>query len=195
MKTYTYTETTEKTCLEIWHDYDAPSPREWDNIGYFITVDSRYSSPDNNQDMIDLVKATGQDASSLQEHIEEIQESINTTGEEVIYITPVRKYEHGNVVYKRGTTHGFDHSNNGFYIVTDKTAEVLGTPPELFDKMIDVELETYTNWANGQTYGFTIHNEEGGLIESVGGFYDIEDIKESLPEEYQKENLTSYISQ
>ena len=96
--------------------------------------------------------------------------------------------------YSLGTTRGFDCSNNGFYIVTDKTAKALGTPPESFERVITQELNTYNKYVNGEIYIFVLYDDNGDVADSCGGFYDMEDIKEHLPEEWKDETLSDYIT-
>lgn len=196
MKTYTKTTITTEPKLVIEYDTDAESPRKWDNLGYFITVDKNYRSPDGNDNIYNIVKETGEEATDQKDHIERITKAINEqTDEKVLAIYPIVKHEHGNVVYRLGTAHGFDYSNNGFYIVTDKTAKLLGTPRESFEKVITQELEEYTKWANGEVYGFVLYDDNGEVDESCWGYYNIEDIRGSLPEEWKDEDLTAYIQQ
>lgn len=198
MITYTKTSITTEPRLIIQHDEDAESPRQWDNLGYFITVDRNHTSPDSyklQHDKIrNIIMDTAEDATDQNDHIERITKEINEqTTEKVLAIYPVVKHEHGNVVYRLATQHGFDYSNNGFYIVTDKTANLLGTPKEDFERVIKGELETYTQWVNGEVYGFTLYNEDGTLDNSCWGYYDIEDIRGELPEEFKNEDLTAYL--
>jgi hypothetical protein len=39
-----------------------------------------------------------------------------------------------------------------------------------------------------------LYNEKGDIEDSCGGFYDIEDIRESLPEEFKDEDLSKYVA-
>ena len=191
----TYNKTIEAKRLEITHDENAESPREWDNLGYMITVDSRYNSPDSNELIESIVRDTGSEAESLEEHVMMIKEAIEEdSNEKVLAIYPVTKYEHGGIVYSLGEKHGFDYSNNGFYIVTDKTAEVLGTKRKDFVKVIEQEIETYNSWVNGEMYCFTLYDSKGDFEDSCCGFYNIEDIREHLPEEWKDEDLSEYIN-
>ena len=190
----TYTTTTEKPRLVISYDMYETSPRSDSNLGYFITVDQKYHSPDDHDTMESIVRETGQVATSLEEHIKMIKKEIeDQVQEKVIAIYPVVKYEHGGVVYRLGTQHGFDYSNNGFYIITDKTQKELGTPKKLFEQVIKGELETYTSWVNGEVYQFMLYDEQGNIIDSCGGIYDIEHIKEYLSDEWKDEKLQEYI--
>ena len=179
--------------LVIEYDEYSDSPREWDNLGYFITVDKSHYSPDDNTNLINIVKETGDIATSQEEHIKLITKAINETDEKVLAIYPIVKYQHGNVLYKLGTEHGFDCSNNGFYIVTDKTQKNIGTSPEDFEKAINNELETYNKWINGEVYCFTLYDENGDVEDSCGGFYSLEDIKDYLSDEWKNEDLSEYI--
>lgn len=195
MKTITYT--TQKTInqLKITHGDIAESPRNWSNLGYFITIDRNYRSPDNNQDIINIVKDTGDNATSQEDHIKLIKKAIkDQLNEKVVAIYPIVKYEHGGISYSLGSKHGFDYSNNGFYIITDKTQNLLGTPKKSFEKVIKQELEEYNQYINGEVYQFTLYNEQGEIVDSCGGFYDLEDIKDHLPEEWKDETLSDYIT-
>ncbi len=192
--TKTYTTTIEKPKLVIEYDDNAISPREDSNLGYFITVDRSYHSPDRNPELETIVKETGEQATSQKHHIELISGAIEEqTNEKVLAIYPITKYEHGGVVYRLGTEHGFDNSNNGFYIVTDKTAKEIGVKEKDFERIIKAELEVFNKYANGDCYRFCLYNEQGEVEESCGGYYYIEDIRESLPEEWKDEDLTDYL--
>lgn len=60
----TYKETIEKPRLVIKYDEYSESPREWSNLGYFITVDRNYNSPDKHEILRNIVEKTGEEASS-----------------------------------------------------------------------------------------------------------------------------------
>jgi hypothetical protein len=185
---------TEYPRLKIGYDFCAESPRKWSNIGYFVTVDRNYSSPDTNEAIREIIEDTAT-RSNVEEHIQAIKKRIkDDLGENVVYITPVTKYEHSSVSYSMGVQRGFDYSFNGFYIVTEKTLKEFGAEEKDIEKVIKGELETYNSYANGEVYSFNLYDETGELMESCGGFYDIEDIRESLPEEFKGEDLNEYFS-
>lgn len=192
-----YKTTIEKPRLVISHDHAPESPRTWEEpLGFFFTKERNHQSPDGTDNVLYQCMIEAEDtATDTASHMEEIKRiALNDTMQTIVYITPVYKYEHGGVVYRRGTAQGFDYSNCGFYIVTAKSAQELGTPPELYDKVIDQELDLYTKWANGEVYGYTLYDEKGELKESLWGFYDIDDIKENLPSEWKNENMSDYIA-
>lgn len=192
-KTYTETITRERPCLEVWHDDSTESPREWDNLGYFIAVDRNYYSPDRHPEFERIIKETGDEATDQADHMERIKKEIEEQGEKILAIYPVGKYEHSGVCYYLGTRHGFDYSNNGFYIVTKKSAEIIGAKKKDFEDIIRAEIKTFNSYMNGEVYGYTLYDEAGELIDSCGGFYSLNDIRESLPEEYKNEDLSEYM--
>lgn len=165
------------------------SPRNWDNLGYFVTVDRNYDSPDKNETLQAIVKNSGNVANNQKEHMALIAFAIKKQmDEKVLIIYPVTKYEHGGVSYSLGVKNGFDYSNNGFYIVTDKTAKVLGTPKKSFEKVIEREISAYNKYANGEIYSFVLYDENGEMEDSCGGFYDLDDIRDVLPEDWSEQD-------
>jgi len=193
-KMYTKTTITEEPRLVISYDPNGESPREWSNLGYFITKDSNYRSPDSHQTLERILSDTGDEADSQKDHIRLLKKAIKEEmGEKVIAIYPITKYEHSGISYSLGSQAGFDYSRNGFYIITDRTQKELGTKTKDFEKVIEHELELYNQWCSGEIYQFTLYDETGEFIDSMSGFYKIEDIKEYLPEEWKKENLEDYL--
>jgi len=191
MKTYRSTIVTDEPLLKIQYDNDVESPREWTNLGYFITCDNKYNSPDTNDELQNIVKYTGEQAISQAEHMAMIKKDYKT--EKIIAIYPIVKYEHSGVSYSLGEKHGFDYSNNGFYIITDKTLKNMPEKKKEWERIIKNELETYNQWMNGEVYRFNLYDKNGELIDGCCGFYDIESIREKLPKEWKKEDLNEYI--
>ncbi len=193
MKTYTKTTITQSPLLVIEYDSCPESPRHDSNVGYFLTKQGKYKSPDGNDcDLYHTMLETGDVATSTTHHMEMIQKE----HEDIVYITPVYRYEHGNIVYRRGTAHGFDVSNCGFYIVTtDSLKETHGTDTpttEQIEQLIDQELDTYTCYVNGDVYRFTLYDEQGEITDSCGGFYCMDDIKQFLSDEWKDEDMEDY---
>lgn len=194
MKTYTKTTIKEEPRLVIRYDDQPESPREWTNLGYFITKDSRYNSPDQNDLLEDIMATTGQEAKDQKDHIKKIKKEIKAaTEEKVKAIYPVVKYEHSGISYSLGQKHGFDYSNNGFYIITDKTQKDHGAKAKDFIKVINEEISAYNNYVNGEVYVYSLFNKDGELQDNCGGFYSLEDIKAMLPEEWKDEKMEDYL--
>ena len=193
MITYTKTVTETLPRLIIRYDECIESPRKDTNLGYFITVEGKYKSPDGKGDVYQIAKTTGDIANDTEEHMKLIKKAISEDLlEKVLAIYPINRMEHGIVVYSMGKKQGFDYSNCGFYIVTDKTQKETGVKKAYFENAIKSELDTCTKWCNGEVYGFELLDEQGNSIDSCGGFYDIDDIKYHLPEEWQNEDMSGY---
>ena len=205
----TYTKQIEKPRLVIAHDeYSASPRRDGGNVGYFFTKESRHISPDGTTHALyQIMVETGDEAKDLKQHIalikaraaaafkESAPKDGNSHDEElhVIEIHPVYRYEHGNVVYKRGIGKGFDYSNCGFYIVTAQSISGRTMTAESIAKAIDAELAQYTQWANGEVYRFTVYDKDGEEEDSCGGYYALEDMREALGDEWKNEKLEDYI--
>ncbi len=180
--------------LVIGYDGDEITPRHNDNAGYFFTKEGVHKSPDGNtHELYRIMIETSDEAKDSGEHIELMKTAAKVAGIDLVYIFPIYRYEHGSVIYKRGTAHGFDYSNCGFYFIT---AEALKRSRlksmEAIKKAVDAELKEYTQWVNGEVYQFMLYDEKGVEEDSSGGFYDIEDIREYLTEEWASENLQDY---
>ena len=189
----TFNKTVQTPQLIISHDKFADSPRRDTNLGYFITVDRNYNSPDADETLQNIVKNTGDHATSVEDHMKLIKRDYKeVSNDKIIAIYPVVKYEHSGISYSLGTKHGFDCSNNGFYIVTEDTQKEVGVLKKDFEKSIIQELNDYNKWVNGETYRYVLFDQNGEETDSCGGFYDIEDIKEHLPEEWRNEDLSDY---
>lgn len=188
----TYKTETEQPRLVIQLDSSPSSPREDSNIGYFIIQSNKYNSPDTHNELQQVIRDTAQYATSSEDHMKRIVEDFS---EKILFIDAVAIYEHSGLSYSLGYKSGWDWSNNGFYIVTEKSIQEIGIEYDVdkVKQIIEGELETYTKYANGEIYGYTLYDEDGEEIDSCWGFYDVEHIREYLPAEFEDEDLDEYI--
>ena len=199
MKTYIKTITEEHPLLVIEHEEASMSPREDTNIGLFLTKEINYISPDGtDHELHRIMIEAGAYARNCTDHMNKIRKQAEEEiSEKILLIVPVSKHEHGGVVYKRGEYQGFDYGVSGCYIVTDKTwAECFGDEPFNEQKaleFIDEEIRIYNQYMNGEMYQFKLYNTKGYIVDRCGGFYDIEDIREHLPDDWLKEDLNDYL--
>lgn len=194
--------------LVIEYDGDAESPRANDtHVGHFFTKESRYKSPDGNvHPLYQIMMETEDEAKDTAHHIELMRARAHEAFKEsapkggnshdedlhVIEVHPIYRYEHSGVAYKRGTAQGFDYSNCGFYFVTAQSISGATWTAEKIAEAIDAELAEYTAWANGEVYRFTLYDNEGEEVDSCGGFYALEDMRDALGEEWKDEDLSQY---
>lgn len=193
----TYKQTIEKPRLVIQYDDDSINPRENDNIGYFITCENRYSSPDKNDIIESIVRDMGKESNNLQQHIDNIGKMLkDELLTEILYIYPICKYEHSGVSYSLGEKHGFDYSNCGFFIVTKQHLDILGIKDDNENEIIrqiENELKEYNMYFNCEYYKFTLYDENGEFEEGYGNFETLEDIKAELGPEWKDEDMNDYL--
>lgn len=141
-------------------------------------------------------------ASSAEDHFNKTKNKIKSEGLKGFSVFPVVKYEHGMVALSIGTI-GSCRFDSGFWgvLVYDNTS--LGrrlTPAVQAEK----DIKKIEQWMNGDIYRYTLyekvkncscescHSYELVEIDSCGGFYDIEDIRSELPEEFKNKDLSGY---
>ena len=193
-KLKTYKNITEEPLLKIEHDDDFESPREWSNVGYFLTREDRHSSPDGeDNELYSIMIEAELNASDSEDHAKLIKKLAKEQGINVVAVHPINRYEHSSVSYSVGSASGFDSSNCGFYIVTEETAKEIGIKKAGLLKAIKQELEVYNQWVHGEVYRFTLFDKDGEIADSCCGFYEIEAIRDRLPKEWENENLEGYL--
>ena len=188
----TYKETIERPKLVIDYDYDVDSPRNWSNLSILVI---RNGLGDNDEYLNRELENSQHKVGCAEDHLELMKEIVEEhLGSKVIYADFISKYEHSGVRYFIGQSSGWDYSNIGFVFVTEDSLKKIGCAEEDVKKIVKQEIETFSQWANGEVYHFTLYDDEGNVEDSCGGFYDLEEIREHLPEEWQEEDLTKYIN-
>lgn len=86
------------------------------------------------------------------------------------HVCTISRYEHGNSLYTRGApTCRWDAGYVGFAIV--ETAKM---SDDKFEKMVDTDLQTFTDLANGNVYSVYVENANGDHLDSCCGFIGYE---------------------
>jgi hypothetical protein len=189
--------------LQIEYDEDADNPREWNNIGIFLSKslpDDRtvnYLDRPSNAVSCELaweVIMNTEVVDSVSQHAQDIAKELGD-----VIVIPVYKYEHSGVevFIENGTMCRFDTGVTGFYIVskTDMADENLSL--EDVYKIVSGELETYTKWCNGEVYRYTLLDDKGEVSDSCGGFYSLDEIKAdlvSIDDEWENEDMDNYLT-
>lgn len=185
-----------KAIVELHHDEDPESPRDWDNVWKFAFFHRRYSLGDK-------------EFKTAEEYLAYKKEQ----GDKLVSV-PVRMYDHSGLAFcaVHGSNLGrlqsgvfFDPWDSGTigeaYCTKEKLWEEYGKP--LTEKRLrqafstlEGELEAYQSYVNGHVYGFTLSLEKGGwrkkdVLDSCWGFYDSEEcLREGVEAaEYQLEKL------
>lgn len=144
--------------IEIHYDEQPESPREWGHDSTFWTFHHRYTSPDPNP------------------------YNANHPPKDSISL-PVYLYDHSGTIYRAAESNPFhcpwDSGCVGFiFIPKDRVREIHGwkkitkAREDLIKSQLKSEVDTYSQWANGQVYGFITKDPDGEEIDSCWGFYD-----------------------
>jgi len=148
--------------LEIVNDIDPINPREDMEFSTIYYSSSRYNLGD---------KRVSKD------YIESIMED-----KEIVYL-PVYAYIHSGVMLNTsGFSCPWDSGMSGVIAVSkDKIRQEYNTK-RITQKILDqvnnrlkAEVEEFSQYLNGEVYGFQVKDETGDIVESCYGFYSEED--------------------
>jgi len=151
--------------LKIYLEDYPPSPRDDYNFVKIVTDESRYRSPDENP------------FDSMFELLTKLRKPRND------YVWDyVTRYEHGEVIYKRGRYDDWDSCTCGvIFVPKDAIRDMYGIKKltkkyvkSVFERF-DYELEEYSNYVNGYVYRYELLNMNGDIIDDCHGFYFGED--------------------
>lgn len=177
-----YIDTTPVTC-RIDYDEWTDNPRDWDNLGTMILSHTRY----------DMAKEIDLDFSDF-DGWDEVEAHLRKEHDAFI-VLPVQMYEHSGISIYVGTSHDhWDGGQLGFIFVTAKVVRtwygVKRITKEVKERAIEAltnEVDTYGKYVNGEVYSFMLEDARGEFIDSCGGWYDPDDIKQELA---HYENIT-----
>lgn len=150
--------------INIYIDDLPMSPREWDNIGEL------YIANTINEMDLDIKWDDFTRESKFREYMEKKFDAI---------VLPVYKYEHSGIVYNTtGFSCPWDSGQCGYIIarkeVVRKEFGVKRVSKKLRERILKLlisEVETFSQWASGDVYGFEELDSEDDVINSCWGFY------------------------
>ena len=203
--------------LLLVNDSDPMNPMEdWDVLMNYYTWENRYISMQkeanqfsDEEDWYDSVMGEGAYNKQMKKSQQNKRSSVGfaydlcpNLDKKGIYALPILKYEHGLVKYYIGDS--VDHWDGGVvgFAWKDKkelckeyeVKKLMPKTKEIIDRNIEGELKAYTNFANGEAYGFELYSREDGEdpIDSCYGFigYDstedlFKDVLDYIPESHK----------
>ena len=154
--------------LRVVQDSNGDSPREWDNLGTMVCFHNRY----------DLGDKHSYDADDYSGWAEMKKAILEEEGRGTV-ILPLYLYDHSGISMSTGAfSCRWDSGQVGFILANKKSilAEFGGKIVtkklrERVEGILEGEVQTYTNYLEGDVYGFIIEDEEGENIDSCYGFY------------------------
>lgn len=167
------------------------SPRDWDNLGKMICWTKRYTLGDVKL-MENYSYSKECKLSNLTDECngwEEIEEVLKKEFKAVV-ILPLFLYDHSGISM-RTFSHGVHASWDGGYVgfIYATKADILKwwmkkkltkSLLEKAKKSLEGEVETYSQYLEGDVYFYNVEDENGEVLESCGGFYGIESAKEEM---------------
>jgi len=157
-----------KHTIQISYDEFSMHPRtDFDNLGSMVMFHNRYN-------LINEGFYNKNDFNSW----EELEKYIIRV-EDIAVILPVYMYDHTGVVLNTtGFSCQWDSGQVGFIFISKAKArteyswkQITKTRRERLEKYLIEEVEVYSQYLNGDVYGYTVLNEEGEEIEADGGSY------------------------
>ena len=155
-----------KGCIiEVHHDEDPMSPRDWDNLGTIIVWHRHYTLSDKE------VAKRWKEPQDFRDWLEEPEQKGTI-------LLPVFMYDHSGVALNTtGFSCPWDSGQVGFIYVTKadvlKDFGVTEITPEIQTKVevcLRQEIETFSNYVGGNCYGYVVKDPNGEEVGSCWGF-------------------------
>lgn len=154
--------------LKVVQDSCGYSPREWDNLGTMVCFHNRY-------DLGDKHSYNADDYSSW----EEMEKAILKQEGRGTVILPLYLYDHSGITMRTSPfSCSWDSGKVGFILTNKKTILsefggkiVTKKVREKVEGILEGEVEVYTQYIEGEVYGFQIVDAEGEIVDSCYGFY------------------------
>ena len=178
--------------VEIKPDYDCDNPRECE-LGTFYTWLNDYSSPDEAPTLEELF-----DEFNLWDEWDKVERGNPVAWfaaklNELWYVSlPVAAYIHSGIVYRVGTLSQFPDSQwdagyAGVIFVSEEKIRKELMVPEVtaevrarVNRYLADEVEYFSAWAEGQTYGFVKYDRYGDEVDSCWGFIGYDAVQNGM---------------
>lgn len=161
--------------INIDHDDNTESPREWDNLGTMYCNHSRYNLGD--EKIPDYYINSGGDSIDI-DSVESFTAWRKNEGDNIAIILPLGLYDHSGITMYIGSSHDrWDGGQVGWIVVTKeqlrKEYSVKRITKSILTKAEAVlrgEVKTFDTYLRGEVVGYSV---EGDLCDdSCWGFYE-----------------------
>ena len=162
--------------IEVYHDENPESPREWDNIGIMAAFHGRYSLTDKDVPF----------NAEMFEGWDEMEYYITGTLKSMVCL-PLYMYDHSGItIATTPFSCNWDSGQIGYIYTTAKRLAEIGVNQKNDESWEDFlariktclegEVETFDQYVTGDVYGFQLKDSEDEEIGSCWGFYG-DDVK------------------
>lgn len=178
--------------IEIECDEFTDSPREWDNVGKMICFHNKYDLGDEtpkcspNDYWLQLMQEREYEVFgeyvSDEIDFENVEKYINKH----FYVLPLYLFDHGDLSISTSSfSCPWDSGQVGFIYAPRECSEQGNVI-----KCLESEVEVFNKYLQGEVFRFTIKDQSDNILDSCGGFYDLEDCKRQAISEVQKISKT-----
>jgi hypothetical protein len=167
------------------------TPRDWDNLGKMICWHNRYTLGDEKllENYSELKECRLKNLTENCNGWDEVEEVLTKEFGAVV-ILPLFLYDHSGIsirTYSHGQHAGWDGGYVGFIYATKadilkeySVKRITKAIKTKVEKILTSEVETYSQYLEGDVYSFVIEDEEGNHVNSCGGFYGMDAVKEEV---------------
>ena len=167
-------------------DCDFDTPRDWDNLGKMICWHNRYTLGDEKllENWSESKECSLKNLTENCSGWDEVEEVLKKEFGAVV-ILPLFLYDHSGIsmrTYSHGVHAGWDGGYVGFIYATKadilkeysvkRITKVIKTKVE---KILTQEVETYSQYLEGDVWSYVIEDEEEKPVDSCGGFYGMDE--------------------
>ena len=172
-------------------DCDFETPRDWDNLGKMICWTKRYNLGDVKllENYSESKECKLQNLTDYCNGWDEIEEVLKKEFGAVV-ILPLFLYDHSGIsmrTFSHGQHAGWDGGYVGFIYATKadilkeySVKRITKAIKTKVEKILTSEVETYSQYLEGDVYCFTVEDADGETVESCGGFYGMESAKDEV---------------
>lgn len=185
--------------FKLKYDECAENPRSndyGDNLTHFVIPSHKYSTGECQDKVNDVLRKVAKAlgfavyGKTNRELIEAFLESKNKQIGRYIEIQPLYVYDHSGVTYSTSPfSCRWDSGQVGWVFTTRYDYADFGLKekfnPESARAKIESEVKLWDDYAQGNTYYFTVEDNEGETLESVGGFIgDYREVTKAIIDDY-----------
>jgi hypothetical protein len=181
--------------VDIYYDMGSDSPREWSNMGRMIISKSAPLSPSPHANAV-VGSGQNRDKSVDMDYYENdgwkgLRKSLVEQGAAVILPVHMHDYGSGGMRVHTAAKDDFESGMAGFIYVTKEDLKKEGMSAAQAEKNLEAEIAAYNQWVNGDVFGYEVYDiskcgacaqTERKDVDSVWGFYGIEDVEENAGE-------------
>ena len=197
-----------KFTIEFAQDENPESPREWDNLGTMVCWHKRYKLGDAQpkeppeewlESLAKEIDGSGRleywegkclDAglgASADRADEQYKKAVEQILEREVIMLPLFLYDHSGITMStRPFSCPWDSGQVGYIFVTIASAREEFSWKRMSPKrrarveeMLTAEVKEYDKYLRGEVFGFTVQDENGDVVDSCWGFYELTAVQEA----------------